>query len=216
MKRIKRIALAVLAAAMLGGLMSCGKKDGESEDSKPIIKESQMKEIAELSTLECSFHNVAKYHRDNASGWWIFSKDKDFWIEYTGIVKIGIDISLIKFTIDGNDVTIGIPPAQIQSCKVDESSFNEGCFIVADGSAKPTANDTIEALKKAQADMLDTVSQDSKLLESARDRAKQLLEDYVKNIGKLSETEYNVIFVDISADDTGTPETTSPETENKQ
>ena len=51
-----------------------------------------------------------------------------------------------------------------------------------------------------------------KLLESARSRAKQLLEDYVKNIGKLSDTAYTVTFTDISPDDTAAPVTNTPET----
>ena len=58
--------------------------------------------------------------------------------------------------------------------------------------------------------MLETVRSDKKLLESARSRAKQLLEDYVKNIGKLSDTAYTV--TDISPDDTAAPVTNTPET----
>ena len=79
--KIRRIAFAVLAAAMLCGAVSCGRKDAAPEEPKPTIRESQMKEIAELSTLECSFHNVAKYTKENATGmlWW--KKDKNFWIE---------------------------------------------------------------------------------------------------------------------------------------
>ena len=60
--------------------------------------------------------------------------------------------------------------------------------------------------------MLETVRSDKKLLESARSRAKQLLEDYVKNIGKLSDTAYTVTFADISSDDTAAPVTNTPET----
>ena len=60
--------------------------------------------------------------------------------------------------------------------------------------------------------MLETVRSDKKLLESARSRAKQLLEDYVKNIGKLSDTAYTVTFTDISPDDTAAPVTNTPET----
>ena len=91
--KIRRIAFAVLAAAMLCGAVSCGRKDAAPEEPKPTIRESQMKEIAELSTLECSFHNVAKYTKENATGmlWW--KKDKNFWIEYTGIVRIGICVT---------------------------------------------------------------------------------------------------------------------------
>ena len=210
--KIRRIAFAVLAAAIFFGAVSCGRKDAAPEEPKPTIRESQMKEIAELSTLECSFHNVAKYTKENATGmlWW--KKDKNFWIEYTGIVRIGIDISRVKIKVDGTDVNIAVPEAQIQVCKVDESTFNEDCFIVADGTAKPSADDTIQALKEAQKNMLETVRSDKKLLESARSRAKQLLEDYVKNIGKLSDTAYTVTFTDISPDDTAAPVTNTTET----
>lgn len=210
--KIRRIAFAVLAAVMLFGAVSCGKKEAEPEEPKPVIKESQMKEIAELSTLECSFHNVAKFSQKDASGWLWWKKDKNFWVEYTGIVRIGIDISRVKMTIDGTNVNIAIPEAQIQVCKVDESTFNEDSFIVADGSAKPSADDSINAMKEAQKEMLEAVSSDNRLLESARDRAKQLLEDYVRNIGKLSGIDYTVTFTDISSGGTDAPVTDVPVT----
>ena len=46
-----------------------------------------------MVTLETYYHNVAEVEKEAGSGithW--FEKDRKLWIEYTGIVKIGIDI----------------------------------------------------------------------------------------------------------------------------
>ncbi len=48
-------------------------------------------------------------------------KDKKFWIEYGGIVKLGIDVSLVKIDIQDINVTITLPQAKVLSCKVDEN-----------------------------------------------------------------------------------------------
>lgn len=49
--------------------------------------------ICELSTMDCYYHNVAKYFEKDAQKGFlgIGKKDKRFWIEYSGVVQMGID-----------------------------------------------------------------------------------------------------------------------------
>ena len=56
--------------------------------------------------MQCYYHNVAKYKEENASGFWLWAKDKHFWIEYSGVVTLGIDTSQVYMEIDGDTVTI--------------------------------------------------------------------------------------------------------------
>ncbi len=210
MKRIVKksiVLLLLLSTAVLS--VSC-KKEQPEPPAEPKIQIAQMKEIAELASLECYYHNVAKVNEENASGFWIFKKDKTFWIEYSGVVKIGIDASKLKIDVSGTDVRIILPQAVIQGYKVDENSLTSDSFYVASGSAKPSAKDEIEALKKAEQDMKSRVSQNDELLNYARQNAKKLLEDYVKNIGEHFGIVYNISFVDAfdEPDDVSLPVTT--------
>lgn len=110
-------------------------------------------------------------------------KDRKFWVEYSGVVTIGIDTSLVTMEIDGDIVTITIPPAKVFGCKVDKETLTKDSFIVAQDSAAVEAEHQTEAFKDAQAKMREAAENDTALLASAQQRAQKLLEDYVLNIG---------------------------------
>ena len=50
--------------------VACGKDEIQQEDIEPGVP--QMKTICELATMDCYYHNVAKYNEEDASGalWW--------------------------------------------------------------------------------------------------------------------------------------------------
>ena len=104
----------ILIIMMCFSSMSCAK-----EIKNIALETSQMKSICELAVMECYYHNVAKYKEENATGilWW--EKDRHFWMEYAGVVTIGIDASLLNIEVKGEYVTITIPPAKVLGCKVD-------------------------------------------------------------------------------------------------
>ena len=156
---------------------------------------AQMKSICELATVQCYYHNVAKYMDDDAVGmlWW--KKDRKFWVEYSGVVTIGIDTSLVKIEVDGENVTITIPPAKVLGYKVDEKTLTKDSFIVANDSAKVDAEHQTEAFKEAQAKMQEEASNDTVLLANAQQRAQKLLENYVNSIGDCVGKTYNIKWV---------------------
>jgi hypothetical protein len=139
--------------------------------------------------------------------WW--TKDKHFWIEYSGIVTLGIDVSLVNIEVNDCEITITLPEAQVQSCKVDSASLTENSYIVDKNSAAVTAEDEILAFEEAQRKLEETASKDKALLAEARQRAQSLLEDYVENISKNVDKEYYIRWIYIDSEGKTTETTVS-------
>ena len=187
----KTICLFVILTMCLT-ITGCLRTNNEVKEVEPQI--SQMKSICELATMKCYYHNVAKYTEENASGMWFWSKDRKFWIEYAGVVTIGIDVSKVKMEVKNDNVTITIPQAQVLGCKVDETTLTEKSFVVAKNSAKIEAEHQTAAFKEAQAKMQEAASSDTALLSNAQQRAQKLIEDYVNNIGSCIDKKYKITW----------------------
>lgn len=175
---------------------SCGKE--EKKNMEPQI--TQMKSICELATMDCYYHNVAKYFEEDAEGVLLWKKDKHFWIEYSGVVRVGIDVSKLNIEVEDSLVTIILPEAKVLSSKVDASTLTKDSFYVEAGSAKITAEDETKAYEEAEANMEEAASNDAALLASARERAKILLTEYVNNIGEAIGKEYIIDWKDVNSD----------------
>lgn len=197
---MKKAILLILAGALMLVTASCGRPTTASVDLEP--KTSQMKAICELAVMDCYYHNVAKFKQENAEGilWW--QKDKHFWIEYSGVVTLGIDASLVSVDVKDTQVTITIPQATVLTCTVDSASLSKDSFIVEQGSAKVDAEDEIAAFGAAQAKLKENASSDTALLASAQQRAQTLLEDYIANIGNAVGKEYTIKWVYLDAENT--------------
>lgn len=189
---MKKWTLLLLSTVLLVSLAACGRPAESPSAMEP--KTSQMKAICELAVMDCYYHNVAKFKEEDAEGilWW--QKDKHFWIEYSGIVTLGIDASLLSVEVNDTEVTITIPKATVLRCTVDSSSLSEDSFIVAKDSAKVEAEDEVAAFAAAQTYLEESASSDTALLASAQQRAQDLLEDYITNIGKAVGKEYSVTW----------------------
>lgn len=171
---------------------SCGKQADEEKktDNKPKV--AQMKTICELATMECYYHNVAKYEKKNVEGAWLWAKDRKFWVRYSGIVTIGIDASQLQMSVKNDVVTISIPEAKVLSSKVDPDSLNKDSFYIDTDSADVDADSQTEAYKQAEQKMTKKASEDTVLLSNAQQRVKSLLENYVTNIGSSLGKEYKI------------------------
>lgn len=183
-------ALVVMSLAVLP-LTSC------TEEKAPDF--SGYERIAELSTLECTFHNVAEIYNDGTDilcG--INVGYKKAWFEYDGTINLGVDVSQVK--IEGPDannvVTITVPNAQVLGLPdADESTFSD---IYKDTGllTKIESVDQSEAYKAAQAEMKEAVENNSDLLTQAKERAKALLGQYVQSVGQAIGQNYEIKFVD--------------------
>ncbi|MBU5476504.1 DUF4230 domain-containing protein [Eubacterium sp. MSJ-21] len=208
-RKIKRLAVFCLVVCML--FSACGKKE---EAPKEDLSLTQMKSICELATLKCYYHNVAKITKEKDVLWW--DTTAELWIEYSGIVKLGVDITNLDMQVDGSQVTITMPKAKVLSCQVDQTSLDKDSYYTNReglGAEKINADDQTEAIKTAQENMLENVQSDESLLQQAQNRAQDLLEQYVKNVGDAMGKTYEVSFV--TAEDAGTAtdstEVVSPE-----
>ena len=190
---MKKLMCILISAVLSLSLAACSDTEPAPVDMEP--QTSQMKAICELAVMDCYYHNVAKYELKDAEGFLWWTKDKNFWIEYSGVVTIGIDVSRVTVEIDGTKVTISIPAAEVLSCTVDSNSLTEDSYIVAKDSAAIEAEDEIAAFSVAQADLEATASQDTALLASAQQQAQQLLEDYITNIGKATGKSYSIEWI---------------------
>ena len=187
---MKKYLSVILIIMMCFSSVSCAK------EIKNIAPEtSQMKSICELAVMECYYHNVAKYKEENATGMLLWKKDRHFWMEYAGVVTIGVDTSLMNIEVKDENVTITIPPAKVLGCKVDETTLTEDSFIVAQNSAKVEAEHQTEAFKSAKDKLESEAKSNFTLLAAAQQRVQKLLEDYVTNIGNSVGKTYKIKWV---------------------
>lgn len=192
---IKKILL--IGIMLMTVLTMCSCSAEKKVINKPEI--TQIRSICNLATLECYYHNVAKSVKTTGEGiahWG--EKERKFWIEYTGVAKVGVDMSKVTMEIDGTNVIISIPDAELMNISVEESTLNEESYISsADGlnSNKITAEDQTAAIENAQKEMEESVKNNSALLLSAQSRAKDLIKNYIECLGEVSGMEYEITWV---------------------
>lgn len=179
-------------------LIFCFILSGCKQSNNVIVKEpdiTQIRSLCNLATLKCYYHNVAK-SKKTADSW--FKKDREFWIEYTGIAKIGIDMSKVKMEISGNNIAVTLPNAELLDIDICENDLSGDSFKKsADGwiKNKITADDQTAAIYSAQTEMVENVKNNRSLLINAQYRAKKLIENYIKNLGEISDIEYQIKWI---------------------
>lgn len=196
MKPNKVISALLCAALVAGCLIGCAQKE---EEAKPDF--SGYKSVTELATLDCSYHNVAEISNDGSNILFGAGPNltyKKGWFEYDGKIKLGIDVSKVNISDpdENGNVTITVPQATVIGLPdIDDSTLSD-VYEDTGFLADITAKEKTEALSYAQECMKTTAENDQALLTTARDRAKNALERYVKKVGELLGKEYTVTFVD--------------------
>lgn len=193
MKNTKFTCVILITLLSINCLFGCG-----SQKQKPDF--SSIKSVCELSTLKCYYHNVATYEKNAHGLLKVFGSGyKKIWIEYSGIVNLGIDINKVDISEPdtNNVITIKIPDAEVQSTSLDKSTLSEpltdkGVFT------KITTEKKTEALSSAQQNMKETAQKDTSLLAQAKEHAKLILQGYINNLGEEFNEEYTIKWVDVS------------------
>lgn len=186
MKKIRIILLAVLLLLITG----CGK-----EKAQPDL--NQIRNISDLATVKAYYHNVAKVKKDKGSGiTHVGEKERKYWVEYTGVVKIGIKMSEIKMDVKDNEVIVTMPKAEILS--QNHEDYNKDSIFKNDdswfNSNKVTYDDVNDAIADADSEMLKEVNKNTSLFNRAEDGAKKLIQNYIEQVGKVSHKNYKVTF----------------------
>lgn len=191
--RIKKLAAAVFVFCSIGVcLIGCGRQNEEADFSG-------LHAVCELTTLKCYYHNVAKSETE-ASGLFkgLNVGYKKIWTEYSGIVELGIDINKVSVSKPSAKgvVKITIPEAEVINVYLDEASMSEP--ITETGFlTRITKEEETAALAAAQENMAETARANQAMLNQARERAKSIIEGYVKNVGEQIGKEYTVEWVDV-------------------
>lgn len=181
-------------------LLLCGCSNNKSVEVPEL---EQIKSICELSTLECVYNNVAKGTKAAGEGFeHLFEKERKYWVEYEGYVKVGIDLSKVQMTVDGDLIRISLPKAEIQNIGIIDESFHEGAVISnADGfwnENKITAEDQKQIVANAQNEMKNEVQNNQGIMEKATRRAKTLIENYINQLGDAVGITYKIEWMEES------------------
>lgn len=165
------------------------------DNTTNLVEFSSVDKICELATLRCYYHNVAEYEKqpDGFFRYGLFQYGyKKLWMEYNGIVEVGIDVSKVQVNppdINGV-VEIYVPEAQIVGISSDENSINT---ITDTGVLTSiTTKEKSDAFSKAQADMRESAQNDHSILLQAHNNAKSLLRQYIINVGEQLGQQYTV------------------------
>lgn len=159
---------------------------------------TEIKSICNLATLECHYNNVAKSTKSAGSGLsHLGETDREFWIEYSGVVKIGVDMSKVKISTSGDTITIYMPDAEILSYKAESESISETISKPDSLNKNPiSSEDKTEAMHAAETQIIENIENDSTLLTTAKEKAKTLIENYINKIGESTDTNYTIVWKD--------------------
>ena len=160
----------------------------------------RIRQICELVTVECNYHNVAKSTKSPGIGLEHFGEtERTFWIEYMATAEISYDASKITMDVDGSEITITLPRPQV-TCKVDPDSWNENSYVISQDQLiqkNPiTAADQTKAINLAQAEMIQQIRGNSSLINTAKLQAQELIKNYIDQIGEITGVQYHITWKD--------------------
>ncbi|MFQ9158425.1 MAG: DUF4230 domain-containing protein [Blautia sp.] len=94
------------------------------------LSQATIEKICELATLRCYYHDVAEYEKqpDGLFKYGLFQYGyKKMWMEYDGIVSVGIDIDQVQMEgpDENNLIRIYVPDAQIFDVDADVDSMGD-------------------------------------------------------------------------------------------
>lgn len=192
---MKKILSAILILSLL--LCACGKANdsNKKDDINPDLM--QVRNICELATIECYYHNVAKGEKKAGKGiTHIGEKKRKFWIEYDAVAKIGIDMKDVYMEVKDDDtLVITIPKAKILG-EIEIIDIDKDDIIISGDSKynknKLTADDQTKAIDISQEEIRENIEQDSTYFVKAQERAQSLIKNYVDKINEASGKKYKI------------------------
>lgn len=191
----KKCHLIYIAVAAMLLIVALGCSGCQQEEELPQ-EFSQISPICELATLKCYYHNVAD-KEVGADSLFRLGYHK-VWIEYSGIVDVGIDAGKVKVTpseTDPNRLKVTIPKAQVLDIDFDTDSIKT---LVEKGTfSSQTTQDDMLVFNEAQENMKQTAAADENMLNQAQTRAKTLLENYLKKCGEAVGRTYTIEWVEL-------------------
>ncbi|MBR2138680.1 MAG: DUF4230 domain-containing protein [Bacilli bacterium] len=186
----KKINLSIILISIL--ILTGCSNDKLSDLEKNL---SNIELTGDLVVQKVYYHNVAEYTKEKDDGiLHIFDTDRELWVEYTGTVELGIDLTKVKIETKGNKIEVFIPKTKILTPSIEQKGSDSfKIYDSKDGllnSNNLTMTDSTKAVKEAQEEMLDTVKKDTQLLRTAQLRSKNLIEERISIFSEIDESEY--------------------------
>ena len=210
---MKKLLSCFLVLSLLFALAGCNSKPKEApKKAETSIEVDEMRAIANLATVDCYFHNVAKSDREMNPAWYQFWEKKNmrFWVEYDGKVTIGIDVAKLDVKVDENNVvTIAIPNAVVLEATVNKESLSSESFYFDPKAKKPSPEEQTEAFRQAQSNMKEAAEKNLVLMANAKSNAKELIRNYVNSVGEAIGVQYTIEWKDIE-DQSKVPDVAPP------
>ncbi len=191
-KRIVIISIVLFAFCLTG----CGK------NSNQVLTEN-MKKIeltGNLVTYQAYYHNVIEYDKPVGAGiTHLLEKERKLFAEYTGTIRLGINLSKVRIEMKKNSINVFIPKAKIiGEPNVNKDDFDANNFIESKDSwinSNPiTADDSSSAFDKAQKEMKEIAMNDEELLSQTQQRAKILIEEKIIQLSGLNRKDLNIMW----------------------
>ena len=172
-------------------------EEAASED-KPL-ELAQIRNICELSTVECYFNNIAKSVKEPGTGLKHLGEvERKFWIKYQIKVRVSYDISQIEMSQNDDEISIYLPEPKVTSSVI-ESSWNKDSYVISKDKKiqkNPiTAEDQTKAIRESCESVEEEVRNNTALISTEQQQARTLIENYIKQMGKINNTEYKITWV---------------------
>lgn len=187
----KLIACIVVLALCVGLIPGCAQEEKQADFSG-------IGAVCELATLQCYYHNVAEstVNESGILGGLLKTGYKRLWIEYSGVVNVGINVDEVTINADDSQgiVRVHIPEAKVLDITLDKESISQP-LIETGFMTHITADEKTTAMAAAQDNMEQTAKENATMLNQAYQRAKEVIEGYVVNVGKTVGRDYKVEWV---------------------
>lgn len=200
MKLLKKLsAVAVVVILVIGGSYFLFRTD----NGKPKITNEtigvQVKELKELATIQYKYKEIASREDWNT----LFNiklpfTKSSFIVSYTGILKLGIDLSETKVDVDENSKTIKVtlPESKVLSNELDLKSlkvYDEKNSIFNPVKVKDYSEFTQSGKENAEKD-----ARESGVFEQSKEVAKKIITDLLNTTKEIKENYKIVIRLYIS------------------
>ena len=166
-------------------ILSCLIIFGCKKNTKLEPKTEEIIKICDMAVLECYYHTTAEIVKGK--------KEKKQWIDFDSTIKIGIDASKIKMTIDKTNINIKLPKAKLLG---EPDIMNDTMKFLTDQTGviktKFTNDERSEALAKASEKVIEETQNNSQLMNNAETRAKKIIDNYIVQIGELTGVTYTI------------------------
>ena len=116
------VVLCILLACFAGGALWSQRRT-RTEITSDLISQ-RLNAISELATVEYYYTNMGKFENQvDFYGWKVPLTKKSFIVSYDGVIKAGINAANLKTEINGNTITVTLPPSEILSHQIDDDSL---------------------------------------------------------------------------------------------